>query len=86
MSTLIQTSDADAKKTVEDLLAGKCFTAPIDEQVVFNQLNGNTNAIWSLLAQIEEKQYEATLIAGGFEPENIRKYGFGFRGQNCLIE
>ncbi len=49
VSALIQTGDADVKKTVEDLLAGKSFTAPIDEQIVFNQLSGNTNAIWSLL-------------------------------------
>ncbi len=49
VSTLIQTGDTDAKKTVEDLMKGKSFTAPIDEQIVFNQLEGNTNAIWSLL-------------------------------------
>ena len=30
-------------------MKGKSFTAPIDEQIVFNQLEGNTNAIWSLL-------------------------------------
>lgn len=49
VSTLIQTGDAEVKKTMEDLLSGKSFTAPIDEQIVFNRLNGNTNAIWSLL-------------------------------------
>ena len=49
VSTLIQAGDADAMKTVEDLMKGKSFTAPIDEQIVFNQLEGNTNAIWSLL-------------------------------------
>ena len=49
VSTLIQTGDADVKKTVEDLLAGKSFSAPIDEQIVFNQLSGNANAMWSLL-------------------------------------
>lgn len=49
VSKLIQTGEADVKKTVEDLLAGKSFTAPIDEQIVFSQLNGNTDAIWSLL-------------------------------------
>ncbi len=37
------------------------------------------------LAQIEEKQYEAELIAEGFEPEHIRKYGFAFKGKKCLI-
>ena len=36
-------------------------------------------------AQIEEKQYEAELIADGFAPEQIRKYGFAFQGKTCLI-
>lgn len=36
-------------------------------------------------AQIEEKQYEAELISDGFAPEQIRKYGFAFRGKECLI-
>lgn len=49
VSTLIQTGNAEAKETVEDLIGGKSFTAAIDEQIVFNQLTGNTNAIWSLL-------------------------------------
>ena len=35
--------------------------------------------------QIEEKQYEAELIAEGFAPEQIRKYGFAFQGKKCLI-
>ena len=37
------------------------------------------------LNQIEEKLYEAELIADGFAPENIRKYGFAFEGKECLI-
>ena len=36
-------------------------------------------------AQIEKKQYEAELTAEGFAPEQIRKYGFAFRGKECLI-
>ena len=36
-------------------------------------------------AQIEKKQYEAELTAEGFSPEQIRKYGFAFRGKECLI-
>lgn len=35
--------------------------------------------------QIEEKQYEAELIAEGFLPGQIYKYGFAFRGKECLI-
>ena len=36
-------------------------------------------------AQIKEKRYEAELITEGFMPEQIRKYGFVFRGKECLI-
>ena len=35
--------------------------------------------------QIEEKQYAAGLIAEGFAPERIRKYGIVFMGKECLI-
>lgn len=35
--------------------------------------------------QIQEKKYEAELIAAGFLPKQIRKYGFAFRGKECLI-
>lgn len=37
------------------------------------------------LLQIEEKQYEAELIAEGFAPERIRRYGIVFEGKKCLI-
>ena len=37
------------------------------------------------LKQIEEKQYEADLIARGIPKENIYKYGFAFKGKEVLI-
>ena len=39
----------------------------------------------SALNQIEEKQYEANLIARGIPKDKIRKYGFAFEGKKVLI-
>ncbi|MBO5371855.1 MAG: AAA family ATPase [Lachnospiraceae bacterium] len=38
------------------------------------------------LTQIEEKQYEASLLAKGVPENRIYKYGFAFEGKNVLIE
>lgn len=37
------------------------------------------------LKQIEEKNYDADLIARGIGPERIRHYGFAFRSKEVLI-
>jgi len=49
ISKLIQTASADIKTKMEDLLKGDEITVNFDEQIVFNQLDYNENAIWSLL-------------------------------------
>lgn len=49
VSKLIQEGSPDLKIAMEDLLSGKPLHAQIDEQVVFNMLDNDENAVWSLL-------------------------------------
>ncbi len=64
VNTLVQTGGADIKQTMERLLLGKSFEAEIDERIVFDQLDRNTNAMWSLL-----------LATGYLKVQSLRRVG-----------
>lgn len=46
---LIREGGRDVKESLERLMKGEHLWVPIDEQIVYNQLDGNEYAIWSLL-------------------------------------
>ena len=49
VNSLIQRASADIKKLMEELLNGESIVVSFDEQIVFNQLDTDENALWSLL-------------------------------------
>ncbi len=49
INSLIRTGNSDLKQTMETLLQGKSFVTGLDEQIVYDQLDGDDNAVWSLL-------------------------------------
>jgi len=49
VNALIKTGSANMKKNMELLMQGGSFEAEIDEQIIFDQLDDDENAVWSLL-------------------------------------
>lgn len=64
VNALIRKGPSYMKETMEDLLQGRSFDVEIDEQIVFNQLDSNSNAVWSLL-----------LATGYLKVEKVKRVG-----------
>lgn len=63
------------------------YNAIIMEFKVYDSYDESTleDTAQSALRQIEEKNYDAELIARGIEKDRIRHYGFAFEGKKVLI-
>lgn len=66
VSKLIREGNAELKMDMETLLDGAIIETAIDEEIVFNQLDDNDTAIWSLL-----------LASGYLKVEYAPQYGLG---------
>ncbi len=67
ISRLLQTASADMKSQMEKLLNGENVVVSFDEQIVFNQLEQDENAVWSLLVasgylKVEEVEYRGMTL------------------------
>ena len=66
---LIREGNRRVKTTFEALLKGETIKCPIDEQIVYNQLDRSEGAIWSLLLasgylKVISRESETSVIAG----------------------
>jgi len=70
---LIREGNPDIKQTFERLLDGENLVTEIDEQIVYNQLNQNEQAIWALLlasGYLKVNRYKAIMDGyGGWKKE-----------------
>ena len=73
IAKLIQEGDRNIKQLFETLLKGESIVFEIDEQIIYNQLSINDNAIWSLL-----------LASGYLTVVNYIGYGDAKLPENCM--
>lgn len=66
---LLREGNRTIKEKFENLLCGETIRTPIDEQIVYNQLDNNESAIWSLLLA------SGYLKVLSFEQEESLEYG-----------
>ena len=64
VSQLLQTATSDIKQKMEDLISGREIVVSFDEQIVFNQLDTDESAVWSLL-----------MASGYLKPDDVEYRG-----------
>ena len=72
---LLREGDRGIKETFETLLRGESIWMPIDEQIVYNQLDSDETSIWSLLlasGYLKVLGYEREELVGDTEEANYK--------------
>ncbi|RKI52725.1 hypothetical protein D7V86_25730, partial [bacterium D16-51] len=69
---LIREGSKDVKVIMEDLINGGTLHTRIDEQIVFNQLDHNESAIWSLLLASGYLKVEKYTLEEGIEEYDLK--------------
>lgn len=69
---LLKKGTADMKCAMEDLLNGISLTTPVDEEIVFSQLDDSDNAVWSLLLASGYLKVESVPQDGAAEEGNYQ--------------
>ena len=69
---LIREGSKDVKVIMEDLINGGTLHTKIDEQIVFNQLDHNESAIWSLLLASGYLKVEKYTLEDGIEEYDLK--------------
>ena len=69
VSHLLRSGDRRIKQSFEKLLQGEVIRKPVDEQIVYNNLDGNETAVWSLLLA---SGYLKVLALESYDEEKVR--------------
>ena len=73
---LMRTGRPEIKRLFEKLMKGETIQVPVDEQIIYNQLDTNPAAIWSLLlaSGIPEGYTNNILPGAGYLPGGADLY------------
>jgi hypothetical protein len=71
LNMLMKRGSADLKMQMEELLGGNSITCFVDEEIVFDQLDTNTDAVWSLMLATGYLKVEKVELVGRL---NNRRY------------